>query len=80
MKKLLGLLLLVAAVLTGCSPFNLVTSTTYNDANLRDYQTFRIVTPNEGKIPPGMTMVTYYNIAAAIREQMAERGYTEDPS
>ena len=26
-----------------------------------------------------MEMVTYYNIAAAIREQMVERGYVEDP-
>ncbi len=42
--------------------------------------TFRIVTPDEGRLPPGMAMVTYYNIAAAIREQMLERGFTEDPS
>lgn len=80
MKKLLGILLFVVAVLTGCTPFNLVTSTTYNDANLRDYRTFRIVTSDEGKLPPGMAMVTYYNITAAIREQMVERGFTEDPS
>ncbi|MDE5666012.1 MAG: DUF4136 domain-containing protein [Duncaniella sp.] len=80
MKKLLGILLFVVAVLTGCTPFNLVTSTTYNDANLRDYRTFRIVTSDEGKLPPGMAMVTYYNITAAIREQMIERGFTEDPS
>lgn len=80
MKKLLGLFVLIAAVLTGCSPFNLVSSTTYNDANLRSYSTFRIVTPGEGKLPPGMEMVTYYNIAAAIREQMVERGYREDPN
>ena len=26
-----------------------------------------------------MEMVTYYNIAAAIREQMMDRGFTEDP-
>lgn len=80
MKKLFGLLILVAAVLTGCSPYNLVTSTTYNDADLSQYKTFRIVTPDQGKMPPGMTMVTYYNIAAAIREQMDERGFTEDPN
>lgn len=80
MKKLIGLIVLMAAVLTACSPYNLVTSTTYNDANLRAYTTFRIVTPNEGKLPPGMEMVTYYNIAAAIREQMVERGFTEDPN
>lgn len=80
MKKLFGLLATFAALLTSCSPYNLVTSTTYNDADLSDYHTFRIVTPDEGKLPPGMEMVTYYNIAAAIREQMVERGFTEDPS
>ncbi len=80
MKKLFGLLAFVALLLSGCSPFSLVSSTTYNDANLRAYTTFRIVTPEEGKLPPGMEMVTYYNIAAAIREQMVERGYKEDPN
>lgn len=30
-----------------------------------------------GKLPPGMEMVTYYNIAAAIREEMLMRGFTE---
>ncbi len=81
MKKLYGLLsLLVLAVMTGCSPFNLINSTTYNGADLSSYSTFRIVTPEEGKLPPGMEMVTYYNIAAAIREQMTERGFKEDPT
>ncbi|MDE5733775.1 MAG: DUF4136 domain-containing protein [Duncaniella sp.] len=80
MKKLYGMLALVClAVLCGCSPFSLVDSTTYNDADLSQYSTFRIVTPDQGQLPPGMEMVTYYNIAAAIREQMTERGYTEDP-
>lgn len=80
MKKFHILLAGLAMMLTSCSPFTLISSTTYNNADLRDYTTFRIVTPDEGKLPPGMTMVTYYNIAAAIREQMAERGYTESPS
>ncbi len=84
MKKTLLQLLFGAAmtlVLGACSPFALVNSETYNDANLAQYHTFRIVTPGtEGKLPPGMQMVTYYNIAAAIREQMVERGFTEDPS
>lgn len=71
--------LALAMVLTGCSPFALVYSETYNDANLADYKTFRIVTPDEGSLPPGMEMVTYYNIAAAIRAQLMERGFTEDP-
>ncbi|MCM1075847.1 MAG: DUF4136 domain-containing protein [Bacteroides sp.] len=78
MKKLSGLIAFMALLLASCSPFNLVTSTTYNDANLRDYSTFRIVTPDDGTLPPGMEKVTYYNIAAAIREQMVERGFTED--
>lgn len=81
MKKF-GLILLAAAaiVLSGCSPFTLVNSETYNNADLAQYKTFRIVTPADGALPEGMQMVTYYNIAAAIREQMVERGYTEDPS
>lgn len=81
MRKLYGLLILLAVMtLTGCSQYSLVNSTVYNNADLAQYHTFRIVTPDEGKLPPGMTMVTYYNIAAAIREQMVERGFTEDPN
>lgn len=81
MKKLFGLLaLLTLLIATGCSPFNLIDSTTYNGSDLAGYRTFRIVTPDEGKLPPGMEMVTYYNIAAAIREQLVERGFTEDPA
>ena len=81
MKKMLSLAALVMAlVMAGCSPFALVNSETYNNADLADYHTFRIVTPDEGRLPPGMAMVTFYNIAAAIREQMLERGFTEDPS
>lgn len=80
MKKILGLLL-SSLLLGACSPFALVNSETYNNADLADYSTYRIVTPADGnKLPPGMEMVTYYNIAAAIREQMDERGFTEDPT
>lgn len=67
-------------IFTSCSPFTLVNSETYNDADLAAYKSFRIVTPDEGQLPPGMQMVTYYNIAAAIREQMIMRGYTESPA
>lgn len=70
----------MSVLLASCSPFTLVNSETYNNADLADYKTFRIVTPEEGKLPPGMQAVTYYNIAAAIREQMVERGYTESPT
>lgn len=79
-KSFKFVILLAFAVLMGaCSPFTLVNSETYNNADLADYSTFRIVTPDEtNHLPPGMQMVTYYNIAAAIREQMVERGYTED--
>lgn len=83
MKLKHGLALLGATVsmlLTSCSPFSLINSEVYNNAHLADYHTFRIVTPDdEHSLPPGMEKVTYYNIAAAIREQMVERGYTEDP-
>jgi len=81
MKKLLFLAAAAVMMLaSGCSPFALVNSETYNDADLASYRTFHIVTPNDGHLPPGMQMVTYYNIAAAIREQMIMRGYTEDPN
>lgn len=78
MKKILFLVALAVSVLTSCSPYSLVNSEVYNNANLASYKTFRIITPAEGKLPPGMEMVTYYNIAAAIREQLVERGFTED--
>lgn len=80
MKKNLMFFGLLTVILTACSPFALVNSEVYNNADLRSYHTFRIITPKEGQLPPGMQMVTYYNIAAAIREQMIERGFTEDPS
>ena len=49
MKKMLSLAALVMAlVMAGCSPFALVNSETYNNADLADYHTFRIVTPDEG--------------------------------
>lgn len=77
LKRLLPLLGFVL-LLSSCSPFSLVNSQTYNNADLASYKTFRIVTPEEGKLPPGMQLVTYYNIAAAIREQMVMRGFAED--
>jgi hypothetical protein len=82
MKKILSfcLMAILLSSLVGCSPFTLENSEVYNNANLAQYHTFRIVTPGEGKLPPGMEMVTYYNIAAAIREQMLERGFKEDSS
>ncbi len=73
-------IILGALMLASCSPFALVNSEVYNDADLSSYKTFRIVTPADGHLPPGMEMVTYYNIAAAIREQMLERGFVEDAS
>lgn len=78
-KLLIAAVALAGISLTSCSPFTLVNSEVYNDANLSDFHTFRIITPEQGKLPPGMQEVTYYNIAAAIREQMVERGYQEDP-
>lgn len=66
--------------LVGCSSYTLTNSESYVGANLSSFHTFRIVTPNDGDLPPGMSMVSYYNIAAAIREQMVERGFSEDPN
>lgn len=67
-----------ALMMAGCSPFTLVNSESYNNADLSSYHTFKIVSPADGSLPPGMEMVTYYNITAAIREQMVERGFVED--
>jgi hypothetical protein len=81
MKKSMMLLAMsLVLLLSGCSPFSLVNSETYNNADLAQYKTFHIVSPADGELPPGMQMVTYYNIAAAIREQMIMRGFTEDPN
>lgn len=75
-----ALVAVAGASVASCTPFALVNSETYNNANLADYSTFRIVTPSDSvKLPPTMTEVTYYNIAAAVREQMVERGFREDP-
>lgn len=79
MKRIFSFLFVIA-LLTSCSPYALVNNEVYNNADLAAYSTFRIITPEEGKLPPGMQMVTYYNIAQAIRAQMVERGYTEDTS
>lgn len=83
MKKTLGLFFAVIALLatmTGCSSYSLINSESYVGANLSSFHTFRLVTPDDGDLPPGMSMVSYYNIAAAIREQMVERGFSEDPN
>ncbi|MDE6499052.1 MAG: DUF4136 domain-containing protein [Muribaculaceae bacterium] len=83
MKKTLGIILgavAFVASLTACSSYVLTNSESYVGADLSSYHTFRLVTPHDGDLPPGMSMVSYYNIAAAIREQMTERGFTEDPN
>lgn len=81
MKKITLLIGCLAALfsLTGCSTYTLTNSESYVGENLSSFHTFRIVSPHDGDLPPGMSMVSYYNIAAAIREQMTERGFTEDP-
>ena len=80
MKKIWYLFGLIALLVSSCSPYTLVNNETFNSADLRQFTTFRIVTPAMGSLPPGMEQVTYYNIAAAIREEMLMRGYTEDPN
>ena len=78
-KLILSTTGIVGLFLTSCSAYQLVNSQVYNDADLAEYNTFRIITPDAENMPPSMDLVTYYNIAAAIREQMMDRGYTEDP-
>lgn len=83
MKKKFGFLFTLITLLflfTGCSSYTLINSESYVGADLSSFHSFRIVTPHDGDLPPGMSMVSYYNIAAAIREQMVERGFSEDPN
>lgn len=83
MKKTLGSIIAGTAILlalAGCSSYTLTNSESYVGADLSSYHTFRLVSPQDGDLPPGMSMVSYYNITAAIREQMVERGFTEDPA
>lgn len=77
MKKLI--ILLSVVLLSGCSAYQLINSETYNNADLAAYKTYRIAGPEDGKLPSIMTMIDYYNISNAIRQQMNERGYTESP-
>lgn len=70
---------LLMAVSTSCSSYTLVNSEETVGTNLARFKTFRIASPTDGSMPAGMTDVTYYNIAAAIREQMVERGFVESP-
>ncbi|MDE5942484.1 MAG: DUF4136 domain-containing protein, partial [Muribaculaceae bacterium] len=76
MKKFLSIIGLLA-LLSACSPYQLVNSEVYNNSDLAQYSTYKLVTPDMGNLPPGMEMVTYYNLAAAIREEMTMRGFTE---
>lgn len=79
-KNLLLLSCLLLSVLAGCNSFQLINSEVYNNADLAAYKTFRIVDPSEGQLPDLMSKVDYYNIAAAIRNQMEIRGYKESPT
>lgn len=48
MKKIIILMLSVIGLLTSsCSPFTLVNSTVYNNSDVGEYKTFRIVAPPE---------------------------------
>ncbi|MCH5328303.1 MAG: DUF4136 domain-containing protein [Coprobacter sp.] len=78
MKKVIFLLSVV--LLSGCSAYQLVNSEVYNNADLSAYKTYRIVNLDEGKLPPIMTEIDFYNISNAIRTQMTERGFTESPT
>lgn len=75
---MMAVVAVMVLILTGCSAYTLLNSESYVGSNLSSFRTFRMVTPHDGDLPPGMSMVSYYNIAAAIREQMEERGFTED--
>lgn len=78
MRKLSFVLVALAAfVVWGCSPYTLMNSTVYNNADISSFRTFKIATPENDQLPPKMTMTDYYNIANAIRQQLTARGFTE---
>jgi hypothetical protein len=83
LRRAAGFALLAAStwafLLTGCSPYTLLNSTTYNNADIRDFTTFRIAKPKGGRLPPHMSMIDYQNISNAIRTQLELRGLREDP-
>lgn len=81
MKKLVfSFIILASLVMWGCSPYTLLNSTVYNNADISEIRTFTIATAQEDQMPPKMTMTDYYNISNAIRQQLVARGYTEDPN
>ena len=78
MKKLIFLLLIAGGIITwGCSPYTLLNSTVYNNADISAIRTFKIATAQNDQLPPKMSMTDYYNISNAIRQQLIARGYTE---
>lgn len=84
MLKIRPIIILIIIVLSiavaGCSRYTLLNSETYHTSLLKDQKTFRIVNTDEGNIPPGLTVATYYDISNLIREQLKSRGYSEDPN
>lgn len=80
MRKLIFLLVVLAGFIAwGCSPYTLLNSTVYNNADVGSIRTFKIATPENDQLPPKMTMTDYYNISNAIRQQLTARGFTESP-
>lgn len=77
MKSLFIFLSGILLLLGGCSQYTLLDGKVLNDADLAGYHTFHIVSPDEGKLPPQMSMVSYHNLADAIKKQMEMRGYRE---
>lgn len=78
MKKQVIVLFLFSVLIGGCSPYTLLDSKVLNNADLSAYHTFQIVSPQNGELPQGMSMIDYYNTANAIKQQMLIRGYEEN--
>lgn len=78
MKKLIYFIVFLVGLLLGsCSPYTLMNSTVYNNADINAFRTFKIATPTNDQLPPKMSMTDYYNISNAIRQQLIARGFTE---
>lgn len=80
MKKTFSLLIIIAAVVSSCSPFSLESSKVLNNADLSTYKSFSIQPANEATLPEGVFIGDVNNIYKEVANQLIARGYKEVPS
>lgn len=73
--KLIGVIFFLLFV--GCIPQITKKSYVRTDLDPVRYHTFKLVTPQDGTLPPGMSVEDYNLIASSIRNEMMKRGFVE---